>query len=220
MQVSNCRGERGPIRPDCVTLETVLEIAPGLWHWTARHEHIHMDVSSYCLLAERVLIDAMIPAEGLSWFDERGAPEHVLLTNRHHDRDAWRLRDAFGCTVHCVRSGLHELDGRGPVRAFDVGDELPGGVIAFEVDAICPDETALYIPAHRALACADGVVRRPGRDELGFVPDELMDDPEATKASLRDAYRRLLDLDFDLLLLAHGDPVVTAGKEVLRTFTG
>jgi len=214
------RRTRAPIRPDCVTLDTVLEIAPGLWHWTARHEHIHMDVSSYYLLAERVLIDAMIPAEGLSWFDERGIPEHVLLTNRHHDRDAWRLRDAFGCTVHCVRSGLHELDGRGPVEAFDFGDELPGGVIAFEIDAICPDETALYIPAHRALACADGVVRWPGRNELGFVPDELMDDPEETKAGLRDAYRRVLDLDFDLLLLAHGDPVVTSGKQALRAFAG
>jgi glyoxylase-like metal-dependent hydrolase (beta-lactamase superfamily II) len=95
---------------------------------------------------------------------------------------------------------------------------LTSGVIACEVDAICPDETALYIPAHRALACADGVVRRPGRDELSFVPDEFMDDPEETKAGLRDAYRRLLDLDFDLLLLAHGDPVVTSGKEALRAF--
>ncbi|HJX48626.1 MAG TPA: hypothetical protein VJ375_12310, partial [Gaiellaceae bacterium] len=103
---------------------------------------------------------------------------------------------------------------------FDFGDELPGGVIAFEIDAICPDETALYIPAHHALACADGVVRWPGRDELGFVPDELMDNPEETKAGLRDAYRRVLDLDFDLLLLAHGDPMVTSGKEALRAFAG
>ncbi len=194
------------------------EIAPGLWHWTARHEHIRMDVSSYCLLAERVLIDPLIPQEGLSWFEAHGAPEHVLLTNRHHDRHAWRLRDAFGCTVHCVRCGLHELDGRGPVEAFDFGDELPGGVIAHEVDVICPDETALHIPAHRALACADGVVRFSGGDELGFVPDELMDDPERTKAGLRDAYRRLLDLDFEHLLLAHGDPVVASGKEALRAF--
>ena len=196
------------------------EIAPGLWHWTARHERIHSDVSSYYLLAERVLIDAMVPPDGLSWFDEHGVPEHVLLTNRHHDRHAWRLRDAFGCTVHCVRSGLHELSGRGPVEAFDFGDELPSGVIAYEIDAICPDETALYIPAHRALACADGVVRWPGRDGLSFVPDEYMDDPEETKAALRDAYRSLLGLDFDLLLLAHGDPVVTSGKEALRTFAG
>ena len=71
------------------------EIAPGLWHWTARHERIHAGVSSYYLLAERVLIDAMVPAEGLSWFEEHGVPEHVLLTNRHHDRYAdGRLPDA------------------------------------------------------------------------------------------------------------------------------
>ena len=194
------------------------EITPGVWHWTARHERIHSDVSSYYLAAERVLLDPKVPAEGLPWFDEHGVPEHVLLTNRHHDRDAWQLRDAFGCTVHCIRNGLHELDGRGPVEAFDFGDELPGGVIAYEVDAICPDETALYIPAHRALACADGVVRGSGRDELSFVPDAYMDDPEKTKAGLRDAYRRLLVLDFDHLLLAHGDPVITSGKGALRAF--
>jgi hypothetical protein len=196
------------------------EIAPGLWHWTARHEHIRMKVSSYYLAAERVLIDPMMPPEGLPWFDAHGAPEHVLLTNRHHDRHAWRLREAFDCRVHCIRNGLRELDGRGPVEPFDFGDVLPGGVVAHEVGAICPDETALYVPAHRALACADGVVRWPGRSGLSFVPNWLMDDPERTKAGLREAYRRLLDLDFDLLLLAHGAPVVGGGKEALRAFAG
>jgi hypothetical protein len=45
-----------------------------------------------------------------------------------------------------------------------------------------------------------------------------MDEPAKTKEGLRDAYRRLLDLDFELLLLAHGDPVVSGGKEALRAF--
>jgi hypothetical protein len=45
-----------------------------------------------------------------------------------------------------------------------------------------------------------------------------MDDPEQTKAGLRDAYRRLLELDFDVLLLAHGDPVVGEAKQALRDF--
>ena len=35
---------------------------------------------------------------------------------------------------------------------------------------------------------------------------------------LRDAYRGLLDLDFDLLLLAHGDPVVGDAKDALVEF--
>ena len=196
------------------------EIAPGLWHWTAAHEVIGIDVSSYYLAAERVILDPMLPAEGLEWFEARGEPEHALLTNRHHDRHAWRLHEAFGCTVHCIRNGLHELDGRGPVEAFDFGDELPGGAIALEVDAICPDETALHIPRHRALACADGVVRWSGREELAFVPDRYMDEPDRTKAGLRDAYRRLLGLDFELLLLAHGEPVTRDAKDALSAFVG
>ncbi len=194
------------------------EIGSGLWHWTARRESIGSEVSSYYLEAERVMIDPMIPPEGLDWLERRGAPEHLLLTNRHHDRDAWRLHDAFGSTVHCIRNGLYELEGRGPVDAFDFGDELPGGISVHEVDAICPDETALYIPSHGALACADGVVRWRDGDGLEFVPDSLMDDPEETKQRLRDAYRGLLELDFDVLLLAHGAPVLSGARDALRTF--
>ncbi|HYB25155.1 MAG TPA: hypothetical protein VEF89_00930 [Solirubrobacteraceae bacterium] len=196
----------------------MIEIAPGVWHWTARRETIRSEVSSYYLEVERVLIDPMIPPDGLEWFDAHGAPEHAVLTNRHHDRDAWRLREICGCTVHCIANGVHEFEGRGPVEAFDFGDELPGGIFVHEVDAICPDETALHIPRHRALACADGVVRWRHGDQLQFVPDYLMDDPEQTKEGLRDAYRRLLELDFDLLLLAHGEPIVDNAHEALRRF--
>jgi hypothetical protein len=196
----------------------VQEIAPGLWHWSVRHERINMRVSSYYLEPERVAIDVLTPREGLDWFDEHGPPAHVLLTNRHHDRHAWRLRDAFGCTVHCISNGVHELEGRGPVEPFEFGDELPGGVVAHEVDAICPDETALHIPAHRALACADGVVRGIDGGPLAFVSDWLMDEPEQTKNGLRAAYRRLLELDFDVLLLAHGEPLVGGANQALREF--
>ena len=192
------------------------EITPGVWHWRARRASIDKLVSCYYLQAERVLIDALIPEAGLEWLQEHGPPEHFVLSNRHHDRDAWRLQEAFGTAVHVVRAGLHELEGRGAVEPFDFGDELPGGIVAHRVGAICPDETALHIPFHRALACADGVVRWEPEDPLGFVPDWLMDDPAATKAGLRAAYSGLLALDFDTLLLAHGDPIPGRGKELLR----
>ncbi|HWD74850.1 MAG TPA: hypothetical protein VG371_06895 [Solirubrobacteraceae bacterium] len=195
------------------------EISPGLWHWTASHPHIHSDVSSYYLAAERVLIDPMLPPGGAQWFREQGGdPDHILLTNRHHDRDSWRLREEFGCEVHCIANGCFELAGRGPVTPFEFGDQLPGGIVAHEIGAICPDETAFHIPAHRALACADGVVRWPGAEGLTFVPDSLMDEPEQTKDRLADAYRGLLDLDFDCVLLAHGAPVTGDAKAALREF--
>jgi hypothetical protein len=47
-----------------------------------------------------------------------------------------------------------------------------------------------------------------------------MDDPEQTKRGLRDAYRGLLELDFDALLLAHGTPIARGGRQALRRFVG
>jgi hypothetical protein len=188
----------------------VEEIAPGVWHWTALRESIGSEVSSYYLAEERVAIDPMLPSERPDWFQ----PEHAILTTRHHDRDVWKL----GCTVWVVEQGAHELEGRGEFRTYAWGDELPGGLTAHAVGSLSPDETALHSPARRALAVGDGVVRWEPGAPLSFVPDRFMDDPEHDKAGLRDAYRGLLDLDFDLLLLGHGAPAVGDGKEQLRTF--
>jgi hypothetical protein len=193
------------------------EIAPGLWHWTAVHPNIGKAVSSYYLAEERVALDPLLPAEGIEWFADR-PPEHVLLTNRHHERDSFKLHAAFGTQVHCISNGVYALDGHGPVTPFEFGDELPGGIVVHEVGAICPDETALHVPAHRALACADGVVRWDGIEGLTFVPDQLMDEPPQTRAALAQAYGRLLELDFDLLLLAHGEPVLGDAHAELNAF--
>ena len=122
----------------------------------------------------------LLPPDGVAWFDQIGSrPEHVLLSCRHHDRQTWEIVEAFGTQVHCVDNGVYELEDRGPVTAFRFGDELPGGVIAHEVDAISPDEGALHIPAHAALVIADGAIRDGADGPLQFVPDGLMDDPEA-----------------------------------------
>jgi hypothetical protein len=203
------------------------EIAPGLFHWTAFHDGIRTEVSSYYVSQAGVLIDPLLPAEGfdggidpLQWLRRHGPPKAILLTNRHHYRHSGRLAEAFDLTVHASEPGMHEFSAEQRVQPFHFGDRLPGDVIAHEIDAICPDETALEIPSVRAVALADGLVRFSALDgPLGYVPDGLMgDDPEAVKEGLHDACSRLLTLDFDHLLLAHGMPAVGDGKEQLRSF--
>lgn len=196
------------------------EILPGIHHWTALHPKIGIEVSSYCLLDERVLIDPLLPAEGLDWFREHGAPREIYLTNRHHYRHSGEIAAAFGATVRCHRAGLHEFTHGEAVTPFDFGDELPGGIVAREVGAICPEETGLHIVAARAIALADAIVRfAPG--PLGFVPDEYLgEDPDGVKRDIRASVARLLDLDFDHLLLAHGGPVLGDGKAQLRALAG
>ena len=105
------------------------------------------------------------------------------------------------------------------MRGFRAGDVLPGGIESFEVGAICPDETALHIAtAEGALAIADGIVR-DGDGSLAFVADELLgEEPAEVKQGLRAAYARLLGLEFDHLLFAHGEPWLGGGKVALRAF--
>ena len=198
------------------------EVLPGVWHWTAHHPKLGIVVSSYWLEGGGVLIDPLVPEqEGLEWFALRSRePAAVLLTNRHHLREAPRFAERFGCPILCNGAGLHEFAGGPEVAGFAPGDRLPGGVIACEVGAICPDETALYLPEQRALALADGIVRGGAAGAggpLGFVPDSLMDDPPTTKRGLLAACERLLaELDFDHLLLAHGGPVIGEGRALLQ----
>jgi hypothetical protein len=197
------------------------EILPGLFHWAAVHPRIRIEVSSYYLKAGGVLLDPLIPAEGLDWFRGANEPRDILLTNRHHYRHCAEFEAAFGCSVWCNEEGMHEFTKGEKVRPFRAGDVLPGGIESHEVAVLCPDETALRLPVEGgALAVADGVVR-DGDGPLAFVPDPLLgDDPEAIKRGLEAAYARLLDLEFDTLLFAHGNPQVGNAKAALRTFIG
>ena len=199
------------------------ELAPGLWHWTAFRDTIRRTVHSAYDETSRTLIDPMLPDEGLAWFAEHGPPERIVLVNRHHLRHSARFAERFGCSVHCHEAGLWDLQDRGVrVEGFRFGDELAPGVVAHRVAAICPEEAALHIAGERhggALAVADGVVR--GDDgELGFVSDFLLgEDPEGVKRGLAGAYAQLAEtLEFDVLLLAHGEPWAGGAREALAAF--
>jgi hypothetical protein len=194
------------------------EILPGIFHWTAFHRGIMLRVHSYYVESAHALIDPMLPKEGIEPFRDR-PPERILLTNRHHYRKSGVFAEAFGCPVLCHESGLHEFAGGPEVRGFSFGDEVAPGVVALEVGAICPEETALHVrEGHGLLAFADGVIRRRS-GSLAFVPNFLLgDDPEAVKRGLRESFRRLLECEFDSLLFAHGAPIVGRGKAALREF--
>jgi hypothetical protein len=195
----------------------VEEIRPGLWHWTATHPRINSEVSSHFVAGSGTLIDPMLPVEGVDWFRERGEPRRVVLTNRHHYRQSDDFVRAFGCSVLCHEAGLHEFEGGPEVEGFRFGDELAPGIVALEVGAICPEETALHIDlGDGLLSFADALINH---GELRFVSDRLLgDDPGGVKEALRASLRSLLDHRFDSLLFAHGDPLLGGGKRALRDF--
>jgi glyoxylase-like metal-dependent hydrolase (beta-lactamase superfamily II) len=201
----------------------VQELVPGIFHWTAFHSGIGMRVSSYYVEPAGALIDPMVPEDGLEAFDRFDLPpQQILLTTRLHNRGIREFAERFGVTISCSTQGLHEYaDSDLGVQGFDDGDEVAPGITVVATDAISPDDVTLDIShGDGALAFGDGLVRPQG-GPLGFVPDGLIgDDPPKVKAALYDAYRELLERDFDTLLFSHGEPLAGGGRAALKEFVG
>jgi len=188
------------------------EIAPGILHWQARHPKIGIDVSSYWLPGLKLLLDPVATP------DKVEQVEHILLSCRHHVRGSLEAAERFGATIEAPRTGMHEYGEDTPIQPYDFGEPLIGGAVtAHQVGGLSPDETALHIPSVGALSVADGAIRYG--EDLHFVPDQYMDDPAKDKADLKRGFGELADqLEFDVLLLAHGKPYPSGGREALRRF--
>jgi glyoxylase-like metal-dependent hydrolase (beta-lactamase superfamily II) len=194
----------------------VQELVPGLFHWYATHPGHGGQVSCHYAAGSGTVFDPLLPDEGIEWFDEHPA-QRIVLSTRHHLRHSEQIAARCGCPILAHREGLHEFEGGPAVEGFDFGDRLADDVRALRMDAISPDDTVLHIEAgDGALLFADSLVNQDG---IGFVSDRLIgDNPEAVKEQARERAADLLDEDFDILLFAHGDPIVGGGMQALRNF--
>jgi hypothetical protein len=195
------------------------EIVPGIHNWTTFRDTIGMDVSSYWVQPAGLLVDPMVPGEGLEAFEAAAVrPQQVVLTTGLHTRHAERFADAFSIPIRAPREAADRLGDRLTFEPYGDHEELAPTVHAAHIGVLCPDEYALHITvAEGAIAFADGLIRYAG--DLAFVDDYLLgDDPEAVKRGLLDQFHALLERDFDHLLFAHGDPIVGGGKRALRAF--
>ncbi len=147
--------------------------------------------------------------EGVAW---------IVLTNRNHSRAANRVRARAG-----ARTVIHANDAD---HARNQGTELDDGINLGDtvgplevVDAAgkSPGEIALLWPDRGILIVGDAIIGNPpGR--CGLLPERVMDDPSRLRGSLR----KLLDLDFDTLLVGDGEPILRDAKarlkELVETF--
>jgi hypothetical protein len=201
-----------------MTTDTSTQALPdGLRHWTARHPNIGMAVSSYALVQSGVLLNPLLPQDDAALAGVE--PSAIVLTNRHHLRSAGDIGGGR-LPVHVPLAGMSDLEDVDlDLHPYTDGDELPGGLRAVEIGVLSPDEFAVHHPGLRVLAVADGVMR-DGDGPLATFPDDLLgDDPDGVRRGLGQAFARACDeLEFDHLLLAHGEPVVGTGREELRRF--
>lgn len=198
------------------------EILPGIFHWTVVHPETGSEVSCYFLSNEKMLIDPLIPAEGLDWF-EKYQPTHIVLTNKSHIRHTDEFYKRFDCDVHAQRAGAPEVGTGRQVKPFGFGNYLPGGVLAVEVQGISKEEVALFINQQDGIVAFGDALCREKDGPLSFLPDELLGkDAEAiqkVKEELLEAFRKILEKhEFENMFFAHGEPWISGGKKELAQF--
>lgn len=189
------------------------EVATGLRRWTAWHEEWEQDVGSLAFESPDglILFDPLDPPREL-----RG-PAHVLITVFWHGRST---RDLDAARVWASSRSARPLRNRGVnvTDVFQAGDQLPGGVEAFQTARA--SEVVFWLPEQRAVVVGDvllgaGAKPRATRDPLRLCPERWLG--KATHDDLRARLRPLLELSVELVLTAHGAPVLVDGHSALKT---
>jgi hypothetical protein len=178
-------------------------VAPGLRRWTAWHEEWKQEVGSLALDTRDgpVLIDPLDPPPGLR------SAEHVLITVFWHGRST---RNLGAKRVWAPSRSAQPLRNRGigVTDAFRAGDELPGGIQAFQTARV--SEVVYWLPEQRALVAGDVLLGSP----LRLCPERWLG--KATHADLCASLRPVLELPVERVLVSHGEPVLSGGGAALE----
>jgi glyoxylase-like metal-dependent hydrolase (beta-lactamase superfamily II) len=187
----------------------VLDVAPGLWLWRREHPEWTPDsgwvpvVNSTCVESggEVVLLDPLAPDEGSPvWarLDER-PPTTVVVLKPDHVRDVDLFVRRYGAKAygpdvfHRGDVPETELEWIGP------GSELPGRLVAL-YDGRNRNETPLWIPELATLVFADALMAdAEGVLRVCWLPWH--------EERVLPALRALLELPFERVVIAHGEPV-------------
>jgi hypothetical protein len=189
----------------------VRDVAPGLWLWREPHPawreglEWEPEVASFVVESrgETILLDPLAPRPPAPevWLRlERTPPTVAIVLKPDHVRDIDLFVRWFG-----VRAFGPDLFFGGDAPKADLelvlwGTELPGGLRAV-YDGRRENETPLYLPDQRTLVFADGMTAPGGVLRIWSTP--------WFEERTLPAFRTLLELPFERVLVSHGEPVHT-----------
>jgi glyoxylase-like metal-dependent hydrolase (beta-lactamase superfamily II) len=191
------------------------EVVPDVQTWSVFAPDRGYAFNGYAISTERgtVLVDPPDPgADGWATIDLLEPFAGVWVTNRNHSRAAARCRERYGVTVWAHEADADRL-AAGADRTVRGGETIAGEIEVVHVPGKSPGEIAFHLPRSRALIVGDVVIGVPA-GQLSTYPDEVIED----RMRLLESAARLLEYDFDALLLCDGEPLPFRGKAKLREF--
>lgn len=189
------------------------QVGPGLRRWTAWHDEWEQDVGSLAVETS----DGLVLIDPIDAPPEVRSPQHILITVFWHGRTT---ADVEAKHVWAPTRSARPLENRGitVTDRFRAGDELPGGIQAFQTPRV--SEVVFWLPEQGAVVVGDvllgaGAKPRATEEPLRLCPESWLGSGEANHDDLRASLRPLLDLPVEQVLVSHGEPVLRDGKAAL-----
>lgn len=208
----------------------IRDLGPDLWIWRILHpgwtEHVDWQPMVTCVCADvrsdRLVIDPLAPPlDARSVWDRLDShpPTAVALLKPDHVRPRWtaaaehatakragtRIEWSTDFLVRRYRCAAFGPAGfepgeepEIPMRSLAAGMTLPGGAVVL-ADPRRFNETPLWLPEQRVIVFADGMTERNGELRMWTMAD--------IDGSAPRAFRALLDLPFERVIISHGEPV-------------
>ena len=190
-------------------MSAIIDVAPGLWVWRLEHPDWtpysgwEPLVTSTCVESggEVALLDPLAPPESATeiWarLDAR-PPTMVVILKPDHVRDVDLFVRRYGARAFGPylfwRGDAPETE----LEPIEPESELPGGIVAL-YDGRGRGETPLWLPEQRALVFADALTAPGGVLRVWSTPWH--------EKRVLPALRELLELPFEHVIVAHGEPV-------------
>ena len=188
------------------------------WQWFSQDHGYSFNGHLIRHAEGNLCIDPVEPGEKVLDEITRLGVARILLTNRNHSRVANAVRERTGAST-----AIHPDDAaHARSQGTELDDELRvgegvGPLVVLGAPGKSPGEVAFHWPERRLLIVGDAVIGHPpGR--CGLLREAVMDDPP----QLRGSVRKLLERDFDILLVGDGEPILHDAKarlkELVETF--
>ena len=190
------------------------EIVNGLWFWSSLHEEWKVDFSCCAWKSKEdlVLIDPIeLDSACLARLENAGRLSAILLTNQNHERHADWFRQHYGIKVYVHRDAVAGIEIT-PDEVFCDGDTAPGELKVIHLPGTCASESAFYVEASGGIVFSGDVVVN-AQDGLAFLPDSYCADARQNRRSAR----KLLELKFETLTVAHGNPIHPHARDRFAT---
>jgi glyoxylase-like metal-dependent hydrolase (beta-lactamase superfamily II) len=201
------------------------EILNGIFTWGGTYPDMPWELNGFAIRVTdgTIMIDPPTPVAA-DWpqLDALKPMKKIIVTNRDHDREAEQFRQRYHAPVV---AGANEAGGFASLMVDETvkeGDILPGGLSVIDLPGKSPGEIGLYFDPLRSklfrehggiVILGDALVGHPA-GLLRFVPSRKLDDAPQLRTSLR----KLLALDFEVLLLCDGHSLLKDAHKTVERF--